>query len=538
MTVFGALLLQRLRRDVVQLAVWVAAGALLAYGSAAGVADAFSTAQERSSLLALALANPVILIFRGLPSGADEGAFLVFLVLPFLALLASLMAAFLAVRHTRAEEETDRADLVAATGAGRALPLWATLTHGVIACTALGGAVGLALAASGLPGMGSATAGASVAATGVVFLAVALLSAQVVRSARAARSIAVGAITALFVLAGVGNALGTPSDDLTRMTSSALAWISPFGWAENTRAFDEDALWPLCIALGATAVLVAAAGALHAGRDLGAGLVPARPGRADASPMLSSPLGLVWRLSGGSLLAWTVGAAIVGALATSLGSVVEQVATGNPTVTAMLERLAAAGSMDTGILITFFVMVGVLAACFGVQTVQRARHEESLGTAEPTLAAAVHRSRWLGSFLLVAVVGIVIIVAAAVAAAGVALWASGGDASLFRDAVITGAGQVAAASVFAAVTAVVFAALPRATIVAGWSAVLASACLALFGTIFGLDDDLVSLSPFAAVPLPTDTGMDLHGGARLVGIAIVGAAGALVLMGRRELAAE
>ena len=83
-------------------------------------ADTYGTEQDRASLLAAALANPVILLFRGLPSGTGEGAFIAFLIFPWLALLAALMSTFLAVRHTRGDEEAGRAELVAATPGRRA----------------------------------------------------------------------------------------------------------------------------------------------------------------------------------------------------------------------------------------------------------------------------------------------------------------------------------------------------------------------------------------------------------------------------------
>ena len=117
MTGLWALLRLRTRRDAVQVSIWTLAVLLLAYGSSVGVAENFGSLEERTSLLSLAVANPVILLFRGLPSGTAEGAFIVFLVLPFLAMLAALMATFLAVRHSRADEESGRADMVAATPA-------------------------------------------------------------------------------------------------------------------------------------------------------------------------------------------------------------------------------------------------------------------------------------------------------------------------------------------------------------------------------------------------------------------------------------
>lgn len=533
---FTALLGLRAQRDGAQLAVWTLATAVLAYGSSVGVAQSFGSLEERTSLLALAVANPVVLLFRGLPSGTDEGAFIVFLVLPFLAMLAALMAGFLAVRHSRAEEETGRAELVAATPAGRGVPFAATLLHGVLACALIGVAGASGLLLSGLGLAGSAFTGAAIAATGVVFLAVGLLAAQLFHSARAANSLTVMLLVGTFLVGGIGNALGAPDDTLTRMTSSGLAWVSPFVWAENSRPFADDDPLPLLLALGVSAALIGIALVLKSARDLGTGVLAARRARPAASPLLSGPVGLVWRLSAGSLIAWTVGAAVVGILSTSLASVVQQVASENPAVRAILDQLAAEGSMDQGLIVTFFVMVGVLAACYGVQTVQRARQEETHGTAEAALATPVSRVRWLSAFLVVALLGIVVIAGAAVLGAGIALTASGGEESLVGDALVVGAGQALAATVFAVLAALVFAVAPRATVVVGWALVLAAACLALFGTIFGIDEDLVALSPFAAIPVPDGDGVD-QGGILWLSIAMLsGGAAALAFMRRRELA--
>lgn len=137
---FLALWGQRVRRDRVQLPIWILGAAALAAAADSGVSASYATEADRVSILALSLAHPVILLFRGLPSGPAEGAFIAFQIMPWLALLAALMSAFLAVRHTRADEELGRAELVAATAAGRAVPLAATIAHGLVANIALGGA--------------------------------------------------------------------------------------------------------------------------------------------------------------------------------------------------------------------------------------------------------------------------------------------------------------------------------------------------------------------------------------------------------------
>lgn len=537
MTRLVVLLAQRARRDAVQITLWAVGTGLLAYASYVGVVGTYGDEQDRTSLLAAALANPVILLFRGLPSGADEGAFMVFLIFPWLAILAAFMSTFLAVRHTRGDEESGRAELVSATPAARSLPIVATALHGVLANVLLGGLVTAAFLAVGLPAAGALLVGVAVGGVGVVFLGVGLLAAQLVRTSRAANSSAVWTVVVTFVLAGLGNAIGTPSDDLTRMESSWLAWVSPFGWGENTRAFDEDLWWPALLCLGVGLALAATSVALASVRDLGGSFLAERLGRAEASAALSGPMGLVWRLTRGAVLGWAVGGLLVGVLSTSLASIVEDVGASNPAVEEILKQIAGQGSVEQGTVTTFFTMLGVFAACAAVQTVCRARQEEAHGTAEPLLAAPVGRVRWLADYLVVALVGIVLVVAAAIAGAAVGIAAQDGDPDLMQTVVVTGAGQVAAASVFLVVTALAFVLVPRLTIPLGWTLVLVAMVLGLFGPLFQFPEWLVHLSPIAVTPLVDGSDVDLRGLWWLLLATGVGAAASLALMRRRELAA-
>lgn len=530
-----ALLGQRARRDWLQILLWSGGTALLAYASFVGVSDAYGTAQDRTSLLAAALANPVILLFRGLPSGVDDGAFMIFLIFPWLAMLAAFMSTFLAVRHTRGDEEAGRAELVAATPAARTLPFAATAVHGLLADALLAALVAGAFLAVGVPAEGALLAGAAAGAVGVTFLGVGLVAAQLMRTSRGANSLAVWTLVTTFVIAGMGNALGTPSDDLTRMESSWLTWLSPFGWGENTRAFDENLWWPALLCLAVGALLAVVSGVLASVRDLGGSFIPERPGRADATPALSGPRGLVWRLTRGAVLGWAVGGFLTGVLSTSLASIVEEVGASNPAVEEILRQISGEGSVQQGTITTFFTMLGVLAACCAVQVVCRARQEEAHGTAEPLLAAPVGRVRWLSDYLVIAFAGVLLVIAAAVAGAALGIAAQDGDAELMRTVLVTAAGQVAAASVFLAVTALVFVLAPRATIPLGWSLVLLGMTLGLFGPLFGFPDWLVHASPIAVTPFVDGDAVDMRGLWWLVLAAGTGAAASLALMRRREL---
>lgn len=535
MTAFFALLRQRIRRDGIQVLLWIVATTLLGVGSYVGVQGSFGTLQDRTSLLAAALANPVVLLFRGLPSGTDEGAFAIFLILPWLAMLAALMSTFLAVRHTRGDEEAGRGELVSATPIPRALPLLATAGYGLLANAVLAAATAGGLVAVGLEASGAILSGVATGTVGFAFLGVGLVAAQLARTSRGANSLAVWITVSTFVLAGLGNAVGRPSDDLTRMESSWLVWLSPFGWAEQTRPFADDAWGPLLLSAVFGAALIAVATSLTATRDSGEGAWAERRGRAHASAALGSPLGLVWRLARGGIIGWTVGGLLAGTLSTSLASVINDIGADNPAITRVISQIAGQSGIEQGVVTTFFTMIGILAACCAVQVVCRARQEEAHGLAEPVLAAPVGRVRWLRDYLLVAIMGVVAVVTSAVTGATIGVAVRGGESSLVRDAAVAGSGQAAAASVFLVLTAVVFVVLPRATLGIGWALVLVGMLTGLFGPLFGLPEAVTRLSPVATTPEMVGSEVDLRGLWWLLLVVAGGAAVALTLMRRREL---
>lgn len=537
MTRFLLLLRHRARRDILQLALWILGTVALAASAYTGVRETFGTEQDRTALLAAAIANPVILLFRGLPSGSEEGAFIAFLILPFLALLAAFMSSFLAVRHTRADEELDRAELVAATPAGRVVPLVATVAHGVLANAVLALLVSMAFLMLGLGRGGSILVGVASGVTGIVFLGFALLAAQLVHTARAANAVAVWAILLSYLACGIGNALGTPRADLQEMESAPLAWFSPFGWAENTRPFDADDPRPLVLSVLLAAVCAAAAGVVQARRDLGGSLLPERLARSAATRALSGPWGLSWRLSRGAMLGWAVAGLLVGMLSTRLSDLISRIGATIPSVQALLASLGTNGTLAQDTVTIFFTLTGVLAACAGVQTVVRARQEEVRGTAEPVRAAAVGPVRWLAGYLVIAGAAILATVGSAIGGAILGLSSlSDPDWSLVEVTLIAGLGQVAAAAVFGAAAAVVFVVAPRLSIAVGWTLIALATVVGLFGPLLGFPDAVVNLSPIAVTPVVSGSDVDPRGLWWLVTAAVAGTALALALMRRRQLA--
>ena len=223
-------------------------------------------------------------------------------------LLIAVAVILTVIRHTRADEETGRTELIDSTAVGR----YASLTAALLLCFGASIATG-AIGAGGLltmdiPHSGSLAFGAALAGSGLVFTAVAAVTAQLSPSARFARGAAFSVLGAAFTLRAIGDT-----------GSGVLSWFSPLGWSLQVRPYAGDRWWVLVLDLATAAVLTAVAYRLLAGRDVGAGLIAERAGAGTAGARLRHVDGLTWRLDRGAVLVWTVGLCLYGVL---MGSVV------------------------------------------------------------------------------------------------------------------------------------------------------------------------------------------------------------------------
>lgn len=533
----GVLLAQRIRRDRIQLIIWILGIGLLALFSANSVEQTYGDEPGRVGIIRLAVANPAILMLRGLPQGTGLAAFVFFEIFTFLALLAGFMSTFLAVRHTRAEEETGRAELIASTPASRTLPTVATLIHGILANLVLGLVIALGFIAGKLDVAGSLVTGAAVAAAGISFLAIGLLAAQFMLTSRGANAVSAGIVGAAYVIRGLGDALGTPSADGLTVTAAWPSWISPIGWGEHTGAYTKNDLTPLLLNLALAAVCLVVVFALQASRDSGASLIPGRAGRVTARATLSTSLGLAWRLQWPTLVGWCIGGAVCGLLAGILTTLIEQAAANDATLQVILQKLVPGGQeSSTQILVTtMFSLAGILAAACATQVVIRMRQEESLGTAELILTSPVSRVRWLVDYLVLGTVSIVLVLAVSAGVGALGLLSSNSGGSSVGDIFATAAAQLPAALIYLGVLALVFVLLPGITIALGWTLVGIGVMFGVFGGLIGLPDWVRDISPFTHTPVPTQGGTDWSGGIWMIAISVVTALIALVLMRRREL---
>ncbi|HSN06998.1 MAG TPA: ABC transporter permease [Candidatus Angelobacter sp.] len=490
----GALLRLALRRDRVRLTAWVAFAGLLTLAVAQSWDRLYPTAGSRRDLAASLAVDPTLSAVLGpLFDPQGTGALTVWRTGSGSLLALGLVACFLVVRHSRADEDEGRGELALGAPVGRAAPLAAALlTATVLAlawgllCAVLLGAVGLGLAGSLAFGLGQAGAG-------LVLAAFAGVTSQVARTSRGANGLAGVAVGAALLVTAAGNA---------RPGGSPLQYLSPFGWAQQTRAYAGERWFLAPVSLLVAACLAALALHIAARRDLGDGLLLRRHGSRGAASWVSGPVALAWRLDRTSLLTWAAGFAVLGAVAGVLLTSSVDLVEGSPGLTDLLERLAG-GSADVrdAFLVDLTRLFGLVAAGFGISTALRLRAEEEDGRAELVLSGPRSRVAWVAGHASTALLGSLGLLVVGGLCLGLVHGAADGEA-------LVQGGRAAAAALLAAPAVLLLVAVSLALVgvrpawsgAASWTVLLWCVLTGFLGGVLGLPDWLRQTSPFGHVP--------------------------------------
>jgi ABC-2 type transport system permease protein len=523
----GALVRLALRRSRIMLAAWVVGFVVFAAYSAKATVDLYpSQASRIEAADVINSSQALVAVYGRVYDPSSLGALAMIKTGSLGAVFVAMLVIVLVVRHTRADEEAGRTELVGAAAVGRRAPLAAALVVALIVSLGLAALTAPALAAAGLPADGSAAFGLAWAGVGLVFAAIAAVAAQLTTSARTATAISATVLAVVYLLRAVGDAAGQAS-------LSWMTWLSPIGWAQQFRPYAGNRWWVLLISVGFALVVTAVAFALAARRDLGAGLLSDRSGPASAGRSLHDPLALAWRLHRGALAGWAVGFALIGVLIGGLASNVEGFLN-NPNARDFITRLGGEKELIDAFLSLELGVAGIVASAYGIQVVMRLRAEEVGLRAEPVLATAVGRVRWALSHIVIALAGTTLLMVLVGAGAGIVravqTGAPGEGVRVFSAALV----QLPAVWVLAAIVVAALGLAPR-FVVAGWVALAGFVILGELGPLFGLSQWGLDVSPFAHVPkLPGGAFSPVPLVALTTVAALLGAAGLLGLR-RRDI---
>ena len=477
----GLLLRFALRRDRILAPAWVLALAMMAVVSAAATGPLYDTAADRVAAAEALNASPAVVALYGpILDTSSLGELSMTKMTVLYAVFVAFMGVVLVRRHTRVEEETGRAELVGATAVGAHAPTAAALAEAALASVAVGALAAVGNVAAGLPAFGSLVFGASWTGIGLVGSAIALVAAQVSSSARTVGFLASATIGALYLLRAVGDT-----------SVSWLSWLTPFGWGTQLSAWSEPRVWLLAGYPLLAALLTGGAVALRRRRDLGAGVVPDRPGPAEGSPRLRDVAALVWREQAPALVGWTAGIAVVGVL---MGSIIPSIGSmlGSGQARRVIEAMGGIGALQDVLVSALASVIAVVITCYGISAVTRAAGDERDGRTETLLATATSRR---GLLLAVS--------ASALVGATWLLLVSGTATAVGRgqgvDPVGAALAQAPAVWLVLALGLLLLSVRSRWA-VAGWALVAVCVTLGQVGESLDLPGWLVGLSPYHHVP--------------------------------------
>lgn len=523
----GRLLRLVLRRDRVRMALWTVGGGALVLVSATSIQELYRTPEQLASYGALVRDNAAVIVQSGPGYGLDDptiGAILINESSIWMTVLVALMAILTVVRHTRAEEQSARAELLRAAPVGRHAGSVAAVSGALITSTVLGIAVAGGLIALDFDATGSIAFGLGLVASGALFSAVGLVVAQVASTSRIATGLGLLVLAASFVLRAVGD-----------VGSGTLSWLSPIGWVQALRPFADERWWVLGLIAAATVALFGLAAWLTTRRDFGGGLLTPRPGRPTASRWLGTPFGLAVRLHRGPVVAWSFGVASLGLLYGVVAKEAEQMLEDNPDLGDFLAAMGGASITDA-FLATAISMTALLASGYLVAALGRLHAEERDGRVEPLLATATSRRAWVGSHVAAAGLGALVVLLSGGLATGIGAAASMGEGE--RVGQLVGASLVLApgVAVLGGVALVIWAVAPRRTIL-GWLGVAVAATVSLFAAVLDLPSAVQGISPFHHLPALPAEAFSLAPVLATISVAVVLVVVAFVGFARRDVAA-
>lgn len=385
----GTLIRFNFKRDRLKLILWIVVLAGLLTVIAAKFDQIYSDQAAINAIIKTLKTPAMVSLFGAFTAQAPYTVAKVFAteMVVFMALFMVVMNIMVGVAVTRNDEDDGRLELIRAHAVGRGAPLLA----GGIELLLLNGLIGLlfsvGLQVAHLPGAtstGNWLLGLGLSTLGWAFGTLTLLIAQVANSASEATMLSYAVLGIMYV-ARMGTDVSHPK----------LTWWIPFGWIEKLSAYQANHWLPLLAYLMLGLVCWGGATALNLHRDLGAGLLAPREGRARASRWLQGPGSLLWRQARGMIVAWVLGNFILGASYGSVFNSIGDLAKSNPMIKQLLGTAAVAAAnrliVKNFIAILAIVLV-VIALIPAVQLMLKLVGDENKGYLHQISATAT--SRW------------------------------------------------------------------------------------------------------------------------------------------------
>lgn len=385
-----------LRRDRIRIPIWLITLSFITVITATAFTGLYQTEQERQAI-AETMKNPAMTAMVGPGYGLDhytEGPMMAHQMLLFTAIVVAIMSILLVTRHTRADEEEGRIELIRSLPVGRLSTLSATIIVLVAMNILLAVIIGLGLYSLQIASMnleGSLLYGAVLGATGIFFSAVTALFAQLSSNAR-------GTIGLSFAVLGISYLIRAIGD----VSNETISWFSPLGWGLKTEVYVNNYWWPVGLTILFSIVIFILAYYLNTIRDLDAGFIPAKPGRKHATRLMQSPIGLAFRIQRTGIITWAIGMFILGVSYGSVFGDLESFFSNNEMISQMLTPVEGLTLTEQFVSMLMSV-ISMICTIPALMFLLKLKGEEKRNRTEHLLSRAVSRNSLLGSYLLLSI---------------------------------------------------------------------------------------------------------------------------------------
>lgn len=466
--------------------------AVYAYAQVAGYRNLYPTLTDRLGYAHSFSDNKALRLLFGVPHQLQTlGGYATWRTAGLMSIFAAVFGALVAIRALRRDEDVGRRELILANPVGRRRALSAVLVAVGLSVAVLWLATFAGLLIGGLAVGGSAYLALVTVSPAVVFAGVSALAAQLAPTARHAARLVLGVLVVSLMLRAVAD---------TANGTGWLDWLTPLGWAELLRAFDDPRPWVLIIVLAATALPLIAAIVIDAGRDLGTGLLRSTDTAAPNPVLLGSPTAQALRDQAGTIASWLVAIALF-ALTVGLMSSAFSGRTITANVQRELHKIDGADlTTPRGGIGFYFLLFVFVISLFACSQLAAARREEAEQRLETLLALPTGRQGWLaGRIILTALAA-----AALALTAGVFSWigATLQSVDIPLPALLEAAlNCLPVTLLFLGLATLAFAALPRAS--AGISSTLVTVAFLwqIVGSLLNPPQWLLDATPFQHIGL-------------------------------------
>jgi ABC-2 type transport system permease protein len=239
-----------IRRDRFRIPIWIFSISIFTFLVATSFTDLYKTDEARQAI-AQTMINPAMTAMVGKGYGLDNytfGAMMAHQMLLMTALVVAIMSILLVTRHTRADEEVGRIELIRSLPVGRLSNLQATILILFTTNVLLALVIGFGLYVLRIESMdleGSLLYGAALGATGMIFSSITALFAQLSASSRGTIGLSFTLLGAAYLIRAIGD-----------VGNETLSWFSPFGWVLSSEVYVNNYWWPIILTVSVALVLV------------------------------------------------------------------------------------------------------------------------------------------------------------------------------------------------------------------------------------------------------------------------------------------